>query len=110
MKNFFIGGIEIGEGCKPFIIAEMSGNHNASLEKALAIVDKAAECGAHAIKLQTYTPDTMTINHSGGLFLLMIQNLSGMVEIYMSCIKKRIHLGTGIMKFLKEQRERNYSI
>ena len=68
MKNFFIGGIEIGEGCKPFIIAEMSGNHNASLEKALAIVDKAAECGAHAIKLQTYTPDTMTINHSGGLF------------------------------------------
>ena len=68
MKNFFIEGIEIGEGCKPFIIAEMSGNHNASLEKALAIVDKAAECGAHAIKLQTYTPDTMTINHSGGLF------------------------------------------
>jgi N-acetylneuraminate synthase len=46
----------------------MSGNHNQSLERALAIVDAAANCGAHAIKLQTYTPDTMTINTSGGMF------------------------------------------
>ena len=68
MKNFFIENIEIGTNCKPFIIAEMSGNHNSSIERALQIVDRASECGAHAIKLQTYTPDTMTINAKGGLF------------------------------------------
>lgn len=61
MKNITIGSFEIGEGHKPFIIAEMSGNHNQSLERALEIVEAAGAAGASAIKLQTYTPDTMTI-------------------------------------------------
>jgi len=61
MKKIKIGNIEIGYGCKPFIIAEMSGNHNQSLDRAFEIVDAAAAAGAHAIKLQTYTADTITM-------------------------------------------------
>lgn len=53
---------EIGAGYAPFVIAEMSGNHNQSLDRALEIVDAAAHSGAHALKIQTYTPDTMTLD------------------------------------------------
>ena len=52
----------IGVKHPPFIIAEMSGNHNQSLARALEIVEAAAKTGAHALKLQTYTPDTMTLD------------------------------------------------
>jgi len=53
---------KIGAGFAPFIIAEMSGNHNQSLDRALEIVEAAAKTGAHALKIQTYTPDTMTLD------------------------------------------------
>lgn len=55
-------GRKIGRDYPPFIIAEMSGNHNQSLDRALEIVEAAAKSGAHALKIQTYTPDTMTLN------------------------------------------------
>lgn len=68
MNDIKIDHVTVGDTYKPFVIAEMSGNHNQSLDRALEIVDAAAKAGAHAIKLQTYTPDTMTINTTGGLF------------------------------------------
>ena len=57
-----IGARMIGKNEKPFIIAEMSGNHDRSLERALEIVDEAGKSGAHGLKIQTYTADTMTID------------------------------------------------
>ncbi len=63
-----IGNREIGRGSAPFIIAEMSGNHNQLLERALELVEVAAKAGAHALKLQTYTPDTMTLDMDEGEF------------------------------------------
>ncbi len=70
MKEIKIGKRKIGEKHPPFIIAEMSGNHNQSLEQALAIVDAAAAAGVDAVKLQTYTADTMTLNISEGEFFI----------------------------------------
>ena len=66
--SFQIGERLVGPGHPPLIIAEMSGNHNQSLSRAYEIVDAAAEAGAHAVKLQTYTADTITLNVRGGDF------------------------------------------
>ena len=65
-----IGGRDVGPTSPPFVIAEMSGNHNQSLERALKIVDAAAAAGAHAVKLQTYTADTITLDVHTDEFLI----------------------------------------
>ncbi len=70
MKEIVIAGRKIGPGNPPFIIAEMSGNHNQSLERALEIVDAVAKSGADALKLQTYTADTMTLDIDDGEFFI----------------------------------------
>lgn len=69
-----IGNREIGRDAPPFIIAEMSGNHNQSLDRALAIVEAAAKAGAHALKLQTYTADTITLDVRGDNFEISDEN------------------------------------
>lgn len=61
-NSIIIADRPVGLDHPPFVIAEMSGNHNQSLKRALEIVDAAAKAGAHALKIQTYTPDTMTID------------------------------------------------
>lgn len=69
-NSIVIAGRRIGLNHPPFVIAEMSGNHNQSLDRALEIVDAAAVSGAHALKLQTYTADTMTLDIREREFLI----------------------------------------
>lgn len=86
MKSTTLGNHTLAEGHPPFIIAELSGNHNRSLERALELIDAAAEAGAHAVKLQTYTPDTMTIDCTRPEFLIdntkSLWNGRGLYELY----------------------------
>jgi N-acetylneuraminate synthase len=70
MRTIEIQERKIGVNHAPFVIAEMSGNHNQSLERALEIVDAAARSGAHGLKIQTYTADTMTLDLSEGEFFI----------------------------------------
>lgn len=65
-----IASRSVGVGAPPFIIAEMSGNHNQSLDRAIEIVEAAAAAGAHALKIQTYTADTMTLDLDEGEFFI----------------------------------------
>lgn len=70
IPNLTIADRVVGPSHPPFIIAEMSGNHNQSIDRALEIVEAGAKAGVHAIKLQTYTADTMTLNIREGEFLI----------------------------------------
>jgi pseudaminic acid synthase len=69
-KPFQIGSKFIGSNVEPFIIAEMSGNHNGSKERALEIVREAARCGVDCLKFQTYTSDTITLNSTRDDFVI----------------------------------------
>ena len=73
VKELKIKDKKIGPNHPPYLIAEMSANHNGSLEKALETIRVASECGADAIKIQTYTADTMTIDAQTALRRCMEQ-------------------------------------
>jgi pseudaminic acid synthase len=74
MSNIIVGQHKIGKEFPPFIVAEMSGNHNQSLYRAMEIVEAAADSGAHAIKLQTYTPETITLDVNNSDFTINDEN------------------------------------
>jgi pseudaminic acid synthase len=73
-SDILLGDKTVAHHAPPFIIAEMSGNHNQSLDKALAIVDSAAASGVHALKIQTYTAETMTLDLSENEFFISDPN------------------------------------
>lgn len=70
MRKITVDGSMVSWRAVPFIVAEMSGNHNQSLDRALQIVEAAAKAGAHGLKLQTYTADTMTLDIDAGDFYI----------------------------------------
>ena len=70
IDNIEIDQKKIGNDEEVYVVAEMSGNHNGSLDRALQIIKSAKECGANAIKIQTYTADTITINHNSPEFMI----------------------------------------
>lgn len=69
-QTFAIAGRPIGPDHPPYLIAEMSGNHNGDLSRALRLIEAAKEAGADAVKVQTYTADTITIDHDSADFRL----------------------------------------
>ncbi len=81
-KAVKIGNITVGTGCPTFIIAEMSGNHNMDYDRAVEIVKAAKNAGADAIKLQTYTADTITLNSRSEYFMIREDSLWGGKSLY----------------------------
>ena len=65
-----INGHKIGKGYPPYIVAEISANHNGELSQAITLINKAKKAGAQAVKLQTYTPETITLNHRSPDFII----------------------------------------
>ena len=85
-RTVSIAGRKIGPDYEPYVVCELSANHNGSLDRAIAIMDAAKAAGADAIKLQTYRADTITIDHDGPEFLLKEGLWAGrrLYELYQS--------------------------
>jgi hypothetical protein len=101
MNNVFkIADRPIGGGHPPFIIAEMSGNHNQSLQRTLDLVEAAAKAGADALKIQTYTPDTMTLDLDEREFHIADPNSLWTGTHFINFTVKLTRGGNGISRFL----------
>jgi sialic acid synthase SpsE len=70
LDKFLIAGREISQALPPYVIADLSANHNGSIERVLEIIQKCKSAGADVVKIQTYTPDTITLNCSAPEFVL----------------------------------------
>ena len=92
-----IAGRFVGEALPPFIVAELSANHGGSLERALAAMEAAKAADADAVKLQTYTADTMTIDNDGPDF--RIKGGFGRAGACTSFIRKRTRPGIGTRRY-----------
>ena len=88
-----------------FIVAEMSANHNGSIDKAKETIKAAKRVGADAIKLQTYRPETITLNLKTKDFLIRGDSIWSGQNLY-NLIKKRTRLGSGIKNFLHKQNQK----
>ena len=97
-----IANRDIGKGHRPYIIAEMSGNHNGDITRAIELIKAAKDAGADAVKLQTYTADTITINHDSEEFMIVV--VYGMDQNFMTCTSRHIPLGIGIRHCLMRQK------
>ena len=96
-EMFKIDDYEISENNAPYIIAEISANHNGKIENAFKIIDMARRAGANAIKMQTYTPDTITLKSTKPDFQIKEGLWAGtsLYELY----EKALHPGSGIRSF-----------
>ena len=84
MKSFKFGDHEISPYSPPFIIAELSANHNGSIDRAKSIIKLAKESGADAVKIQSYEPDTLTLNSSKPDFVI---DISSQIDLKIKLIK-----------------------
>ena len=95
-----IGKSLIGDNEKSFVIAEMSGNHNSSIAQAIKIILAAKKCGANAIKLQTYTADTITLRSNKKDFLIPKNSPWHKKKTYGTYTTLHTHHGCGMKNFL----------
>ena len=91
-----IANIKIGLKYPPLIIAEMSGNHNQTLDRAFKIVEAAARSGAHTFKMRTYNSDTITLDVNEGEFFIGDEAAFGKGNLSMNFIINPIHHGNGM--------------
>ena len=99
-----IGKREISERKPPFIVAEISANHNNSLNRTLKLIDAAKNAGADAIKIQTYKPDTITLKSKKKDFLINNKKSLWFRKYLYELYSKGSLLGNGIKRFLREQK------